>query len=70
MPGLDKEMGQLLSYQHLCNYPKFAGTWNQSFNNEMGQLCQGIGIGKYGQGKRVDSMETFVVIHYDDIHAN
>ena len=37
------------------------------FSNEMGILCQGVGKGKNGLGKRVEGTNTFYVIHFEDM---
>ena len=33
----------------------------------MGRLCQGVGKGKYGVGKRVEGTNTFYLIRFEDI---
>ena len=33
----------------------------------MGRLCQGVGPGKNGVGKRVDGMNNFYIIPFEDI---
>ena len=37
------------------------------FSNEMGILCQGVGTGGDGLGKRVEGTNTFYVIKFEDI---
>ena len=36
----------------------------------MGRLCQGIGNNTEGTGQRVKGMDTFFVVHFDDIPAD
>ena len=43
MTVLDEDTGKLLEYRQLRNHQKYAKIWNQSFTNEMGCLCQGVG---------------------------
>ena len=33
----------------------------------MGRLCQGVGTGKYGIGKRVEGTNTFYIIKFEYI---
>ena len=68
MPVLDKETGKTLEFRQLRNHPKFKDTWNTSYCNELGRLCQGIGHGSAGpQLQRVKGTNTFRIIRYDDI---
>ena len=48
-------------------HPQFQETWNKYFSNEIGRLCQGVGNGKNGLGKRVEGKKTFYVICFEDI---
>ena len=45
---LDKETGKTLEYRQLRNHPKYKDVWKNSYCNEFGQLCQGIGQGTSG----------------------
>ena len=63
---LDHDTGNQLNYGQLINHPKFQKTWNQSFSNEMGRLCQGVGIGKNNLGKRVEGTNTFHAIKFEN----
>ena len=64
---LDQETGKQLNYGQLRKHPKFQETWNKYFLNEMGRLCQGVGTGNNGIGKRVKGTNTFYVIKFEDI---
>ena len=64
---LDHDTGKQLNYGQLRKHPKFQKTWNQSFSNEMGRLCQGVGIGKNNLGNRVEGPNTFHAFKFEDI---
>ena len=64
---LENETGELLGYSQLWRHPNHAETWNKSFSNKMGRFCQGVGKGKNGVGKRVDGINNFYVIRFEDI---
>jgi hypothetical protein len=51
-----------------ANPPLFA-TWNTSYANKLGCLCQGIGTGP-NKGKRVKGINTLFPIAYDKIPAD
>jgi hypothetical protein len=42
-PVLDQETGKTLKHLQLRKDPKYKTTWNRSYANELGRLCQGIG---------------------------
>jgi hypothetical protein len=63
----DEDSGQMLEYRQLLKHPKLKYIWSPSFSNEMGRLCQGVGTGPDGTGKRVEGTDTFRVIQFDDI---
>ena len=42
-PVLDRDTGQTLEHRQLRKDPKHKATWDQSYANELGRLCQGIG---------------------------
>ena len=48
MPVLDEETGKTLEYGQLRKHPKYQKVWNESYSNELGRLCQGVGTGKKG----------------------
>ena len=55
-------------YRQLRQHPKYKDIWEQSYSNELGRLCQGIGHRKEGTKKqRVAGTETFQVIKHGDI---
>ena len=69
-PVLDEETGKLMEYQQLRKHPKYATTWTTSYSNDMGRICQEIVNNTEGTGKRIESTDTFFVIHYHDTPAN
>ena len=69
MSVLDEDTGQTLEYRQLRQHPKFHNIWNESYCNELGRLCQGIGKSPTGDKKRVEGTETFFVIDYNAILA-
>ena len=56
---LEQETDKQLSYGQLRKHPNFQETRNKYFSNEMGRLCQGLGIGTNSIGKRVEGTNTF-----------
>ena len=64
---LEQETGKQLNYEQLRKHPRFQETWNISFSNEMGRLCQGVGTGPNGIGKRIEGKNKFFVIKFEDI---
>ena len=64
---LDTDTGDYLNYRHLLCHPRLSKIWMPSASNELGRLCQGIGVGPDGTGKRIDGTDTFFAIQYDDI---
>ena len=61
---LEHETGKQLNYGQLRKHPKLQETWKTSFSNEMGRLCQGVGTGKNGKGKRIEGTNTFFTKKY------
>ena len=51
MPVLDEESGKLLEHMQLRRHPRLKDTWDTSYSNELGILCQGIGRGTVGPKK-------------------
>jgi len=67
-PVLDDSTGNVLEYCQLLKHPSFADTWNTSYANELGRLCQGIGRGNQGpKNQRVAGTNTFHPIPYNAI---
>ena len=64
---LEHETGKQLNYGHLRKHPRLQDTWKTSFSNEMGRLCQGVGTGPNGKGKRVEGKNTFFEIKFEKI---
>ena len=48
---LEQETGKQLNYGQLRKHPIFQETWNKSFSNEIGGLCQEVGTGNNVIGK-------------------
>eukprot|EP00804_Cyclotella_cryptica_P028791 CCRYP_020137-RA/>CCRYP_020137-RA protein AED:0.28 eAED:0.33 QI:0/0/0/1/0.5/0.33/3/0/575 len=68
MPVLDQDTGQLLEHKQLRRHPKHKATWDTSYSNELGRLCQGIGHHPvHKHKKRIDGTDTFKPIQYRDI---
>ena len=68
VPVLDEETGKLLEHRALRKHPLLKQTWNTSYANELGRLCQGIGKEDGGGDKqRVRGTDTFRLIHFEDI---
>ena len=71
MPVLSDETGSFLEYRQLWNHPKYQKIWEESYCNELGCLCQGIGTGDKGLKKqRFSVTETFRVFWYEDVPAD
>jgi len=67
-PVLDDSTGNVLEYRQLRNHPSYADTWNTSYANELGRLCQDIGRGTQGPyNQRVAGTNTFRAIPYHAI---
>ena len=68
MPVLDEETGETLEWRQLRSHPKWKDIYLQSFSNEMGRLCQGVGKGTKGpKNQRVAGTDSMRVIKYDNI---
>eukprot|EP00804_Cyclotella_cryptica_P003563 CCRYP_002179-RA/>CCRYP_002179-RA protein AED:0.44 eAED:0.44 QI:0/-1/0/1/-1/1/1/0/111 len=68
MPVLDQDTGQTLEHRQLCRHPKHKATWDTSYSNELGRLCQGINTHPtYPHQKRIEGTDTFKPIPYHDI---
>jgi hypothetical protein len=66
---LNENMGNILEWRQLRNHPTLSATWNTSYANELGCLCQGIGTGP-NEGKCVKGTNTLFPIPYDKIPSN
>ena len=64
---LEQETVKQLNYGQLRKHPRLQETWNKSFSNEKGRLCQGVGKGPNGKGNRIEGTNTFFVIKFEDI---
>ena len=65
---MDTVTGETLEHRKLRRHPKYKKTWDQSYSNELGRLCQGIGKGSKGpKHQRVEGTDTFQIIRYEDI---
>jgi len=65
---LDTETGTMLEHRQLRRHPAYKKTWDESYANELGRLCQGIGTNPSNPTKkRVDGTDTFKPIRYHDI---
>ncbi len=64
---LDASTSEFLELFQLRRDPRYKVTWDKSYANELGRLCQGIGTGTKPGTKRVDGTNTFFMIKYDDI---
>jgi len=67
---LDPSTGEFLKHCQLRRDPRYKKTWDTSYANELGRLCQGIGSGTTPTSKRVAGTNTFFLIDYSDIPAN
>ena len=65
---LNTETVESLEHRTLLCHPKMDKTWNTSYINELGQQCQVIGTNPTDPTKkRVNSIDNFHVICYEDI---
>ena len=62
----DDTTGNFLEWRQLRTHPLLSATWNTSYSNELGRLCQGIGTGPH-DGKRVKGTNTLFPIQHDNI---
>ena len=67
---LDTSTGEFLEHRQLRRDPRYKDTWDTSYANELGRLCQGIGSGTTPNSKRVAGTNTFFLIDYHDIPAH
>jgi hypothetical protein len=60
----------MLEHRQLRRHPEYKETWDTSYSNELGRLCQGIGTDTADPTqKRVEGTNTFTPIHYNNIPA-
>ena len=65
---MDTVTGETLEHRQLRRPPKYKNTWNQSYSNELGRLCQGIGKESKGpKQQHIEGTDTFQIIRYKDI---
>jgi hypothetical protein len=67
---LDPVTGELLEHCQLCRDPRHKATWDSSYANELGCLCQGIGSGSTPNSQQVAGTNTFFLIDYQDIMSH
>ncbi len=65
----DENTGNFLKWRQLQTHPTLSATWNSSYANKLGRLCQGIGIGP-NKVKCIRGTNTLFLIPYDKIAAN
>jgi len=59
---LDSSTGEFLEHCQLRRDPHYKATWDTSYANELGRLCQGIGSGTTPKSKRVAGTNTLFLI--------
>ncbi|KAL7486231.1 hypothetical protein ACHAW6_011827 [Cyclotella cf. meneghiniana] len=65
---LDPQSGRYLEHRQLRAHPAHKQTWDTSYANELGRLCQGIGtLPGQPNNKHISGTDTFTPIHYHDI---
>jgi hypothetical protein len=67
---LNPTTGDFLKHRQLRCDPHYKTTWDTSYANELGRLCQGIGLGTTPTSKQVAGTTTFFIIDYHDIPAH
>jgi hypothetical protein len=67
---LDPVTGELLEHCQLRHDPRYKATWDTSYANELGCLCQGIGLGSMPNNQWVAGTNTFFLIDYQDIPSH
>ncbi len=67
---LDPVTGELLEQHQLCHAPRYKATWDTSYANELGPLCQGIGLGSTPNSQRIAGTNIFFLIDYQDISSH
>ena len=68
---LDPATGRYLEHRQLRAHPTHKPTWDASYANELGRLCQGIGtLPGQPTTKRIPGTDTFTPIHFHDIPSD
>jgi hypothetical protein len=67
---LDPSTGKFLEHCQLCCDPRYKAIWDMSNTNELGWLCQGIGLGSSPNTKWVSGTNTFFLIDHHNILVN
>ena len=67
---LDPAMGEFLEHCQLRWNPRYKTAWDNSYANDLGSLCQGIGVGPKPGSKGVAGTNTFLTVDYNDILAH
>jgi hypothetical protein len=62
-------MGNFLEWRQLHTHPTLSVTWNTSYANKLGCLCQGIGTSP-NKGKHVKGTNTLFPIPYNKIPSD
>jgi hypothetical protein len=65
----NENTGNFLEWPQLCTHPTHSVTWNTSYANKLGRLCQGIGTGP-NKGKHIKGTNTLFPIPYNKIPSN
>jgi hypothetical protein len=60
---LDPSTGEFLEHRQPRRDPRYKASWDTSYANELGRLCQGIGSGTTPHSKRVAGTNTFFIIN-------
>jgi hypothetical protein len=64
---LDPATGEFREHRQLCRDSRYKATWDTSYANELGRLCQGIDSGSTPLAQWVSGTNTFFLIDYQDI---
>jgi hypothetical protein len=64
---LNPTTGDFLEHYQLCRDPCYKTTWDTSYANKLGRLCQGIISGPTPNSQRLAGTNTFCLINYNDI---
>jgi hypothetical protein len=67
---LDSSTGEFLEHRQIRQDSRYKATWDTSYANKLGRLCQGIGSRNTPSSKRVAGTNTFFLIDYHDIPAH
>ena len=63
LPVLAKEYGNMLEHRQLRRHPHLKKTWDISYANKLGYLCQGVGEGTAGPDKQRVTGKSTVLRH-------